>query len=386
MDRTYTETVCALALNSIFGFDPKIPLSMIRNLGSAEAVFELSQDELNSILGPFSRYKGRICAEAFDSAARELEMLTADGCLFIHTGMDCYPNLLKECEDAPVGLYVRSGTPPEKLFDGTPLVAIVGTRDISPYGKFWCERAVQSLAYAPVRPVVVSGLALGVDITAHRAALECGLSTIGVSPVGITDIYPWRHRGDAEKMASTEGCGIITDYPPGTAPVAINFLRRNRIIAGMTQATILVESKIKGGGMMTARLSSGYGRDVFCLPGRVDDLRSQGCNRLIADKIADCIADPDSLPEALGLGRWRRHRGRTLAEELERHYNGREDAGALIRVATAIKDNRGLCIDELCGLLDMSYSIVSRLTGELESDGFIVTDLMQRCSIDSKIS
>lgn len=386
MDRTYTETVCAIALNSIFGFEPKIPMSMIHNLGSAEAVFNLTQDELNSILGPFSRYSGKICPEALDSAARELDALTKEGCTFVHSGMDCYPCLLKECEDAPVGLYVRSGTDPGALFGQTPCIAIVGTRDISPYGRYWCERAVQALSFSPVRPVIVSGLAIGVDITAHRAAMECGLPTIGVSPVGITDIYPWRHRSDAEKMVSTQGCGIVTDYPRGTAPVAVNFLRRNRIIAGMAQATLLIESKVKGGGMMTARLASGYGRDVFCLPGRVDDLRSGGCNRLIADKMADCLADPDSLPEVLGLGRWKRKSRNGLAEELERRYGGRDDYENLKRLAYAVRDERGVCLEDLCARLDMSYMEVSRLAGELESGGIITTDLMQRCSLDSKIS
>ena len=125
--------------------------------------------------------------------------------------------------------------------------------------------------------MIVSGLALGVDITAHAAALEGGLPTVGVSPVGIDDVYPRRHVPFVERMCATPGCALVTDYPPGTFPAAFSFIRRNRIIAGLAGSTVLIESRIKGGGMITARLAAGYGRDVFAVPGRIDDIRSQGC-------------------------------------------------------------------------------------------------------------
>jgi len=385
MDRTYEEDICALALNTAFGFQPRVSMTLIRNLGSAAAAFSLTQDQLKEVLGPYSAHSGKITEEAFDSAAIELESLRKDGYDFIHVGMDCYPQTLLECDDAPVGLYVHSKTDLGELFNIGPYIAIVGTRDISQYGREFCERIVRALADAPTRPVIVSGLALGVDIVAHRTALDCGLGTIGVSPTGIRDVYPISHRKYAAAMADARRSGIITDYPPGTAPIAINFIRRNRIIAGLSRATILIESKVKGGGMMTARFAAGYGRDVFCLPGRLDDLRSQGCNELIAENFAECIFSVDSLADALGLGKWSRRKKAGLEEELRRRYAGRDSLEAIVAVAIAIKKERGICPDEICDRLKLDYSEVLTIIGELESDGIIVTDLLRRCAIDGKI-
>ena len=180
-------------------------------------------------------------------------------------------------------------------------VAVVGTRDISPYGREWCERIVHALARTSPKPLIVSGLAIGTDICAHKAALEASLPTIAVMATGTDTIYPYRHRQIAEKMSGTQGCALVTDYPPGTAPLPVNFLRRNRIIAGLSHATILVESKIKGGGMMTCRLAFSYDRDVYALPGRADDLRSQGCNHLIRARMAEPLTSEEDIIDSLGL-------------------------------------------------------------------------------------
>ena len=126
------------------------------------------------------------------------------------------------------------------------------------YGREFCTRIVRTLAQAPDRPAIVSGLALGVDITAHLAALDAGLPTIAVIPVGIDDIYPPSHRIAAGRIAAAEGSAIVTDYPPGTAPLQINFIRRNRIIAGLSEATVVVESKAKGGSLVTANIAFSY--------------------------------------------------------------------------------------------------------------------------------
>lgn len=382
------ETVSALALNHIFGYQPKISKILIERLGSAAAIFEKSKDEIDQIFGPYSKKHPDISSAALDKAAEELHDLRSRGCDFIAVTDDAYPSLLKECEDPPVGLYVRSTTPPGELFPDGPYISIVGTRDISPYGREWCGRIVYTLSMAPVRPTIVSGFAIGVDINAHLAALDVGLPTIAVLPVGIDDVYPRRHRAIAERLAATPGCALVSDYPPGTSAEAANFLRRNRIIAGMSQGTILVESKMQGGGTMTAGLAASYGREVFALPGRIDDLRSQGCNRLIAEKIAEPIHSLGTLQETLGLGRFSRKRKADLAEEVQRRFEGSVDGKQLKQmqeVAMHIRSNRGATPEEIGLALGMSYQEAAFCTGMLESAGIIVTDLLQRCSINAKI-
>ena len=382
------ETVSALALNRIFGYHPKVSKLLVDRLGSAGAIFTRSKDEIDEIFGPYCRKYPEISPSALDKAAEELEWLRSRGCDFIPITDSSYPSLLRECEDPPVGLYVRSTTPPGKLFPDGPYVSIVGTRDISPYGREWCGRLVYTMAMAPSRPTIVSGFAIGVDINAHLAALDAELPTIAVLPVGIDDVYPHRHRAIAERLAATPGCALVSDYPPGTRAEPANFLRRNRIIAGLSQGTVLIESKMKGGGTMTAGLAASYGREVFALPGRIDDLRSQGCNRLIAEKIAEPIHSLGTLQETLGLGRYSRTRKDDLAEEIRRRFEGNLDGQQLKlmqQAAMHIKANRGVTPEGIGLALGISYQEAVICTGMLESAGIIVSDLLQRCSINAKI-
>ena len=235
--------------------------------------------------------------------------------------------------------------------------------------------------------MIVSGLALGVDITAQAAALEGGLPTVGVSPVGVEEVYPRRHAAFVERMCATPGCALVTDYPPGTPPAPFNFLRRNRIIAGLAGATVLVESRARGGGMITARLAAGYGRDVFAVPGRIDDPRSQGCNQLIREQVAAPVAEPEALPVALGLGRLRRTRKAELGEAVRQRFAGALPAAEvdrLVDIATLIRVRRGIAFDEICRETGFGYAEVARGTGLLEEEGFIRTDLLQRCTINTK--
>ena len=224
--------------------------------------------------------------------------------------------------------------------------------------------------------------------TPDMAALEHRLPTIAVMATGPESVYPHRHRETAERIASTPGCALITDYPPGTAPLAIHFLRRNRIIAGLSKATVLVESKIRGGGMMTCRLAFSYDRDVYALPGRADDIRSQGCNELIRKKIAEPITSASSLIEELGMKSVAQSLQISDTERLESAYSGRmcdEDIRLMARMLAAIRGRRSITVEEICTVLDTGYRKAAELTGILEIDGFITTDLLQRCSINPKI-
>ena len=383
------EKYCLCALNRIFGFEPKVAHALISHIGSASEIFSLPGKDIDTLLGPWSRYKGQICPMAVESAAMETDRLEKDGIYFIGCTEEGYPGLLGECEDAPIGLYVRSSTPPSELFSPQRKIAVVGTRDISPYGTEWCSRIVQGLSRSEEKPVIVSGLALGADICAHRQAIESGLPTIAVMATGPETVYPCRHRTFAERMAATEGCALITDYPPGTAPLAIHFLRRNRIIAGLSDATILVESRIKGGGMMTSRLAFSYNREVYALPGRVDDPRSQGCNLLIKGKVAEAIDSVEGLAASLGLKMYPKKGNVSDAEYLRSVFpdpSSPELIGELASILTLIRKNRGINLDDLAARTGFGYSKTVRLAGMLEMEEIISTDLLQRCTINIRKS
>lgn len=381
------ERAALCALNRIMGFEPALSHCLVDNLGSAVAVFSLSQEEKLRILGPFSKFGRLLDAAEIDRSGEELSALQDRGIDFITIRDGFYPAMLAECEDAPVGLYVRTRTPLDEIFGRRPQIAVVGTRDISLYGKEWCRRLVSEMACTARPPMIVSGFALGTDIIAHTTALECGLPTVAVLPTGIDTVYPWSHSRWADKLEATPGCALVTDYPPGTQAIAINFLRRNRIIAGLCSATLLVESKSKGGGLITADFAFNYDRDVYALPGRIDDMRSQGCNRLIRAKIAEPIDDIQILMSSLGLGVSSRRSRASLESELRRTYSDKlvpDEVERLVSVALHIKKQRDTTPGETASALGMGFAEAAAATGMLEADGFVETDLLGRCVIKIK--
>ena len=210
-------------------------------------------------------------------------------------GEEGYPEYLLNCADAPLVLYVK-GTLPT---DG-PMIAIVGTRRCTTYAADVIERMVGH--WAELRPdlVIVSGLAYGVDALAHRAALKHGLRSVAVVAHGHYTLYPSRHRDLAAEMIHNGG-GVVTEYGYHTRAFPQHFVLRNRIVAGMTRATVVVESARRGGALITAGLALDYGRSVFAVPGRIFDSTSEGCNWLLASERAACLTDPDFLLDELSL-------------------------------------------------------------------------------------
>ena len=379
------EKACLCALNRIFGFEPQIGLALLSCFGCAGEIFGLSQKEMDSLLGPHSKYKGQISCRAMDNAHDELDRLACKGIRFTGWSEDSYPELLKECPDAPIGLYVRSSSADKDLWNNRRAVSVVGTRDLSSYGREWCTRLVRSLGSSTDKPLIISGLAIGTDICAHRTALDCGLPTIAVMATGPDAVYPLRHTDFAERLTSTPGCALITDYPPGTAPLPLHFLRRNRIIAGLSGTTLLVESKLKGGGMMTANRAFSYGRDVFAVPGRIDDICSQGCNRLIRSKVAEAVTGENEFLKSIGMTACKRQDSATDKEKIVSLYGSDLPPGKLellTRSLIMIRKHRGITIEELSTSIGTDYSTTVKLTGLLESDGLISIDLLQRCCIN----
>ena len=399
---TYDETVGMCALNKIFGYHPALGMKLLQEAGSALALFDgkwktPGQAGGDVMPGPDRASHPELFAQlvpaTLEWAGHELDKIRAGGFRFLTFLDDDYPEPLRECPDPPIGLYLNGTSSPAEIFQMHPMVAFVGTRDLSPYGKAWCEKLVKALAEARVQPCIVSGLALGADGVAHRTALDCGLPTIGVMATGIEKVYPYQHERLAMEIVRSSGGALITDYPTDTSPVALNFVRRNRIIAGLVVAVVVVESKNKGGSLMTAKYAVNCNREVFAVPGRLEDIRSAGCNSLIYNQMAQIITDPEQLAEDLGLGWKERHRGqggswvtsqagdppeKVLQAALTRKYG---PGSANIPVALAVLAHRGITPEELTASLHRPYGEILSAIGTLEADGFLTTDLLRRCSL-----
>ena len=235
--------------------------------------------------------------EALAKAQRELEFAKQKSVRILTPADADYPMRLSACVDAPSVLYYRGNAD----LNAPCVLAVVGTRRATDYGMLTCRRIVAELSQRIPHLLIVSGLAYGIDVTAHRASLANGLPTVGVVAHGIDTIYPAAHRNDAAAM--TRNGGVITEYVSGTRAHAMNFLRRNRIIAGMADATLIVESAARGGALATARLADSYGRAVMAVPGRTTDKMSEGCNHLIFRRLASCVTSADNI---INIMEWQR--------------------------------------------------------------------------------
>ena len=378
-------TAGAITLNRAFGFNPRIAYELLGKTGSIGALFALSEDERNALLYKHPDYLGKLSNEEFENSLREYDWLRANGADFICIEDEDYPLSLKECEDAPLGLYYKSCSKPSDFF-AFPMISVVGTRDISTYGREWCPKIIQTIADCPNRASIVSGLALGVDSLAHKAALSFGIPTLAVLPCGINEVAPAGHWELAEKIRNSPNCALLSDFPPGYPVTKGNFLRRNRIIAGLSSSTILIESRKHGGGLITARTAFSYGRDVYALQGRIDDLRSQGCNNLLEEKIAEPISNIQSLGARLGLGRRIYSPRGSFAEGVEKYYQRLpvEMLEDLLSLARSIEKRKGINLEDLAFDCDLTYPRTLSLCTMLQKDSFIQIDLMQNCTILAK--
>lgn len=382
------EIVSAAVLNRIFGFKPKIGIALINEYGSASRIFNLDREELDLVLGPFVKYKNKINKEALESEYDELVRLEKEGAFFLPITDPLYPQSLRDCDDPPIGLYIKSISPINEVFGETDFISIVGTRNITSYGTQWGYEIVRALCSESNNVSIVSGLALGVDALAHKAALDHSSPTIAVLPTGIDLIYPRLHNHLSDRILDQEKSALVSDYPPGTYALTINFLRRNRIIAALSRATILIESKARGGGLLTARLAHTYNRDVYALPGKADDICSQGCNNLIREKIAEPITSIDTFMASIGLGLKEyipRKKKLTQIESKLKEIYAPESYDLMILIIHKVAEKRDLSIDELREMLGRNYIEISTTVRLLEAEGLIVVDVFHRCSISNSI-
>ena len=291
-----TETLHAMALARLSYFNLAMVLQLYREAGSATAVFE-NRNNIRDIIPDASQKLIDILRDYVVMRARAEEEWNYDqahGIRPLDISHPDYPHRLAECEDAPLVIYYK-GTAD---LNQTRVVNIVGTRRCTMYGEDLVRRFVADLRVLCPKVLVVSGLAYGIDIIAHRNALQQGMETVGVLAHGLDDLYPHAHRATASQMIAQGG--LLTEFMTKTKADKINFVRRNRIVAGMSDACIVVESAAHGGSLITADISRGYNRDVFAFPGRVGDLASEGCNGLIRDNCAALLTNAEAFVKAMG--------------------------------------------------------------------------------------
>ncbi len=266
-------------------------------VGSEERFFEMSEVELRPLLGLRRRiYADDVRMRALAEARREIEFVRAKRIRTLYFTDPAYPRRLLECPDAPLMLYMVGETD----LNAARFLSVVGTRHATAYGSTFVASLIRDLRERMADPlVVVSGLAYGIDVAAHRASLTEGVLTVGVLAHGLNTIYPASHRDTAVRMVRAGGA-LLTDYRSIDLTHKGNFLARNRIVAGLSDALLVAESDIRGGAMVTARLAAAYSREVFALPGRIGDRYSRGCNKLIADNGAALVTSAEDLMRMMG--------------------------------------------------------------------------------------
>lgn len=283
-----TELLHILALTRVEGIGDVVAKKLINHCGSAENVFNAKPNYLKSIDGIGDNLIKKLKDKTvFEKAEKELRFIENEKIKALFYLNENYPERLKHCVDGPIMLFA-SGT---VNLDTRKVISIVGTREITSYGTAFCKAMVEDLAV--FNPTIVSGFAYGVDIVAHQAAMDHGLQTIGVLAHGLNQIYPKTHKKYVAKIE--ENGGFLTEFWSTSNPEKENFVKRNRIVAGISEATIVIESAEKGGSLITAMIANDYNRDVFAVPGRTTDKFSQGCINLIKTQRANLMTSAADL-------------------------------------------------------------------------------------------
>jgi DNA processing protein len=290
------EIFYTMALTRISNFNFQQALELYRTVGSAQLIYEHRNDIGDIIKDGSPRLKEalKVWDEPMKRAEFELKFMQEHQIRAITLNDDDYPQRLRECADAPIILYYKGNAD----LNQSKIISIVGTRQCTQYGIDLIRRFVSDLRRHCPEMLIVSGLAYGVDINAHRQALAQGYPTVAVLAHGLDHIYPYHHRDTAAQMLNHGG--LLTEFMTQTNADKPNFVRRNRIVAGLSDAVIVIESKSKGGGLITADIAQSYNRAVFVYPGAVGMSCSEGCNNLIRDNVAALISNADDFVRAMG--------------------------------------------------------------------------------------
>ncbi len=343
-----------IALSLIPGIGGILARNLIAYVGSVDGVFYQSLKSLMKIPGIGEVNAKRIKnSNVLGRAEKEIEFIQKYNInTFFYTDKN-FPRRLKNCVDAPILIYSKG----KMNLDEQRIISIVGTRNATDYGKRVCDEMIQQFAERNYEILVVSGLAYGIDIQAHKSALKHNIPTVGVVAHGLDRLYPALHKETAKKMV--ENGGLISDFTSGTKIDPSNFIRRNRIIAGLADATIVVESAKKGGALITADIASSYNRDVFAFPGRAGDVYSKGCNQLIRNSGATLIDGIDDLEYFMG---WENSlKEKVIQSSLFVDLNEQEQ-----KIVDLLQKEGELFIDQISAEMGLATSRVSTMLLNLE--------------------
>jgi len=336
--------------------------NLIAYSGSAEAVFSEKRSRLEKIPGAGTVMVDTILnsdiqKDALHRAEEEIKFIEKQKITPLFFTDANYPKRLKECADSPVMIYAKGNM----NLNVDRIVSIVGSRRSTAYGKKICEQILD--AFAPYNTLIVSGLAYGIDICAHRAALKNNLATVGVLAHGLDNLYPSEHYNTSEKM--TENGGLISEFMSNTKMNPEYFPRRNRIVAGMTDATIVIEATFKSGALITAEIANSYDRDVFAIPGRVDDSSSEGCNLLIKANKAMLIQSAEDVIRAMNWDVESKKQKHTQ-QELFAHLSNEEET-----LVNILKQKEKAHVDDISHASGLPMSKTTALLLNLEFSGVI---------------
>ncbi len=351
-----------IALMNIRGIGSIYARHLVEQFGSARAVFEADRTMLSKIarIGQaLVENLGR--RELLDRAQEELDFIAAHHICPLVYGAADYPKRLLDCSDAPALLFYRGAD----HFESRHVIGIVGTRSCTQYGREAVREFVENLASMVPDIVIVSGLALGIDVAAHKAALGARIPTVGVLAHGLDRIYPAVHRDIAKQMLASEG-GILTEYPSGTEPERGNFLARNRIIAGLVDAVVVAESSDKGGALVTASIANSYNREVYAFPGRISDRSSRGCNRLIRQNKAALITSAADFVEMMN---W--ETASSQPGEVQQQLCFEEDASLRGKILHILREKGSAHISVISQVTGFPVSLLAEELLNLEIEGAI---------------
>jgi len=348
-----------IALTFLKNIGPASARLLMSYFGDAETVFKTPAVKLLKVPGIGEKtVAGLNFDEALRKAENELKFIDKNAVEVIFYTDSRFPKRLKNCVDSPVLLYSKGNAD----FNKQRVVSIVGTRNATEYGKDLCRQLVEDLKQYDV--LVLSGLALGIDVAAHKECLKNNVTTVGVIGHGLDRLYPAANRSTAEKMLSNGG--LLTEYPSGTIPDRENFPQRNRIVAGMADATVVIEAGIKGGALITAEIANSYNRDVYAFPGRVDDIYSEGCNALIRGNKAALLTCPADLAYSMG---WERSEDNKPVEQFMLPFDLSADEQNIYHIIQQHK--APLAIDDLSLKLNIPMSQITMALLNMEMQGYI---------------
>ncbi|MDR1667634.1 MAG: DNA-processing protein DprA [Bacteroidales bacterium] len=353
------DLIYKIGISLIPGIGDIMAKKLIAYCGGVEAVFREKKNILMKIPGIGEGLAQAIALQdVLKRAEKEMAFIHKHHIGYSYYLDDDYPHRLRHCADSPVIFFYRGTVD----FNYPKIASIVGTRQATPYGRDLCNQLVDELCRRDHHPIIVSGLAYGIDICAHRAALRNRLPTIAVLGHGISQIYPAAHTDTAREIVR-EGGALLTDFLSDTPIDRNNFVRRNRLIAGLSDFTVVVESREKGGALVTADIANSYNRDVFAFPGRLSDPCSAGCNRLIKTHRASLL---QSVEDIEYLMNWDQKTVKKIPvqQEIFPHLSPQEEA-----VLKYLKEHRESSIDELSFSLKMPISEVSITLLNLELEG-----------------